>query len=59
MEEGELLASVADRDRRDRERPVGALRIAEDAIVIDTTGLSFDRVVGIIESIVREGMQSA
>ncbi len=58
MEETELLASVADRDRRDRERPVGALRIADDAIVIDTTGLSFERVVSVIESIVREGMQT-
>lgn len=55
-DEAELLASVADRDRRDRERPVGALRIADDAIVVDTTGLSFDRVVAILEAIVRDGL---
>lgn len=57
--EAELLASVAERDRRDRERPVGALRISEDAIVIDTTGLGFERVVGLIESIVRDGMEAS
>lgn len=57
-DEAELLASVAERDRRDRERPVGALRISEDAIVVDTTGLGFDRVVDLIESIVRDGMEN-
>lgn len=56
-DETELLASVADRDRRDRERPVGALRIADDAVVVDTTGLSFDRVVSILEAIVRDGLE--
>jgi cytidylate kinase len=56
-DEAELLASVADRDRRDRERPVGALRIADDAIVVDTTGLSFERVVALLEAIVRDGLE--
>lgn len=59
MDEAALLASVAERDRRDRERPVGALRIAEDAIVVDTTGLPFERVVAVIEAIVRDGAEEA
>lgn len=53
MDNEALLASIAERDRRDRSRPVGALRVAPDAITLDTTGLTLDCVVGIMESIVR------
>ncbi len=34
--------SLAERDRRDRERSVAPLRAAEDALLIDTSGLDFD-----------------
>ncbi len=34
--------SLAERDRRDRERSVAPLRAAEDALHIDTSGLDFD-----------------
>jgi cytidylate kinase len=48
-ETGEPLAAVRraiqDRDRRDTEREHGALRPAEDAVQIDTTGLSVPDVV--------------
>ncbi len=48
-ETGEPLASVRraiqDRDQRDTEREHGALRPAEDAVQIDTTGLSVPEVV--------------
>jgi cytidylate kinase len=57
--EEELLASVAERDRRDRERPVGALRVADDAVLVDTTGIPFVRVVAMLEAIVREGIESS
>jgi cytidylate kinase len=47
-ETGEPLADVreaqASRDARDREREHGALRAADDAVEIDTTGLSADQV---------------
>jgi CMP/dCMP kinase len=47
-ETGEPLADVraaqASRDARDREREHGALRAADDAVRIDTTGLSADQV---------------
>jgi len=33
-----VAREIAERDRRDRERPVAPLRPAEDAILIDTTG---------------------
>jgi len=41
----ELAKQITERDRRDRIRPVGPLRIAPGATVIDTTSLSFETVV--------------
>ena len=40
-----LLGEVNERDRRDRERAVAPLKPAEDAVVVDTTGLDVDTVV--------------
>jgi cytidylate kinase len=36
------------RDRLDRERPIAPLRVASDAVVIDTTDLTFDQQVQLI-----------
>lgn len=52
----ELQKSITARDRRDRERPVGALRVADDAVIVDTTGIGLERVVGLIEAIIRADM---
>jgi CMP/dCMP kinase len=41
----DVLAALADRDARDREREHGALRPAADSIEIDTTGLAIASVV--------------
>jgi cytidylate kinase len=47
----DVLAALATRDARDRERQHGAMRAAHDAVEIDTTNLSVDeaaqRVVGL------------
>lgn len=40
-----LSQEIIERDRRDSNRPVAPLRPAEDAVVIDSTGLSVDQVV--------------
>jgi cytidylate kinase len=40
-----LLASIRERDERDRKRAVSPLRPANDAILIDSTGMSIDAVV--------------
>lgn len=40
-----VLEEILDRDRSDREREVGPLRVADDAVVIDTTSISLDEVV--------------
>jgi CMP/dCMP kinase len=57
-ETGEPLADVraaqATRDARDREREHGALRAADDAVEIDTTGLSVDEVAGRIADLAVE-----
>ncbi len=41
----QLQREIADRDEQDRRRPVGALRQADDAILIDTSSLDVDAVV--------------
>jgi len=50
----QIKAELADRDRRDQTRAASPLVAAPDALHIDSTHLSIDRVVGEIESIVRE-----
>jgi CMP/dCMP kinase len=49
----EVLAAQHIRDERDRTRPVGALRKAEDAIEVSTNGLTPQEVVARLEDIVR------
>jgi len=50
----EVLAQQADRDRRDAERPVGALLKAADAVEVVTDGLTPEQVVERLEAIVRQ-----
>lgn len=49
----EVLANQKLRDQRDLSRPVGALRLADDAIEVSTDGLSPEEVVARLEAIVR------
>ena len=49
-----VLAAQLERDRRDSEREHGALRAAEDAVELDTTGLAIDEVIARIAGIARE-----
>ncbi len=42
-----MLAAQRERDARDETREHSALRAAEDAIELDTTGLALDEVVAI------------
>ena len=57
-ESGEDYEAVLDaqrrRDARDAERAHGALRSAEDAVVLDTTGLGLEEVVDRIVGLARE-----
>jgi cytidylate kinase len=49
-----VLEAQRRRDARDTEREHGALRPAEDAVELDTTGLDLEAVVGRVVSLVRE-----
>jgi CMP/dCMP kinase len=53
-DEAAVLAAQRERDARDETREHGALRAAEDAEEIDTTGLALERIVGRIVSLARE-----
>lgn len=50
----EMVASVQQRDRQDQNREVAPLRQADDAIMIDSTGLTVDDVVGEILKLVEQ-----
>lgn len=49
-----VLAAQRQRDARDTEREHGALRAAEDAVELDTTGFSLQEVVGRVVALARE-----
>ena len=50
----EILENIKKRDENDKNKEMGALKVAEDATVIDTTHLSIEQVVEKIEKIVLE-----
>lgn len=48
----DLLRDLKERDERDRARPISPLRPAEDAVVLDTTGLTIEQVVDRVMNLV-------
>ena len=50
----EVIESIRFRDESDKHKEIGALLMAEDAVVIDTTKLSIEEVAQKISSIVEE-----
>ena len=52
----EVYESIRKRDENDRAKEIGALKIAEDSVVVDTTSLSIDEVVDKIIEIIKEKM---
>lgn len=51
--EGKVLRQVVERDRRDLTRPVGALKKAADAIVVDNSELTVDETVDRLYELVK------
>jgi 1-acyl-sn-glycerol-3-phosphate acyltransferase len=49
----QIQRDIEERDKSDQNRPVGPLKAASDAVVIDTTDLSIEEVVASLEFIVR------
>lgn len=52
-----ILDEQEERDRRDETRPVGPLRKAEDAVTVDTTRMSVQQVVEVMEREVRSRLR--
>jgi CMP/dCMP kinase len=53
FDEDKLKSDIIERDNKDKNRDVGALKIVSDSIVIDTTSMSIDDVVSkILEKII-------
>lgn len=50
----EVLKNIQVRDKNDREKEVGALKIAEDAIYLDTTDLGIEEVKEKVKNIIRQ-----
>jgi cytidylate kinase len=48
----EILASILERDRQDREKPISPMVPASDAIIVDTDNLSIEEVLAEIEQLV-------
>ena len=53
-EPGAVRSAQGERDRRDRERPHGALRAAPDAVAIDSTGEAIEAVVARIVELAKQ-----
>jgi cytidylate kinase len=51
----QLREDIICRDERDRSRAQGALKLASDATILDTTGMPLDEVVDIVASMVENG----
>jgi len=50
----EILENIKKRDENDKNKEIGSLMIAKDAIVIDSTKMSIDEVADRVEAIIRE-----
>lgn len=50
----EVLNNIQIRDKNDKEKEIGALKIAPDAIYIDTTNLTIEEVKQKVEEIIKE-----
>jgi len=53
-DEAAVLAAQRERDERDETRAHSALRAADDAVEIDTSDLTLDRVVELVVGLARE-----
>lgn len=52
-----ILKDIIDRDRRDEQREIAPLKIADDAVLVDTSDCDFDQSVDKIISIIKERMK--
>jgi len=50
----EVKTSIEIRDKNDKEKEVGALKLAPDSIIVDTTGKTIEEVVAEIIEIIKQ-----
>ena len=50
----EVIENITKRDENDKAKEIGALKIAEDSVIVDTTNLTIDEVVEKIINIIKE-----
>lgn len=50
----EVLENIRLRDKNDKEKEIGALKIAEDAVYVDTTNLTIEEVAKRVKEIIEE-----
>jgi len=55
MDENQLVQDIAQRDQKDMERETGPLCKADDAIVIDSTKLNIEEVIGKMLQVIKHG----
>lgn len=53
----EVYENIRKRDENDKTKEIGALKVAEDSIIVDATSLSIDEVVEKIIEIIKEKMK--
>lgn len=59
VDEDEILEQIIARDRDDRERTIAPLKMAEDAVVVDSTSRNADEVINLMLSVIKgEGVSS-
>ena len=51
---GQIAADIEDRDYRDMHRELSPLKQAEDAVLVDSSDLTIEEVVAVIEKLVTE-----
>jgi cytidylate kinase len=57
--EAEIREAIRRRDARDEARTIAPLRPAEDAVIVDTTGMELDEVVDVLFDAVRRAQEGA
>ena len=54
VDDGQVLAALLERDRRDSTRAVAPLRVAPDGAEVDTSGMTLDEVVDVVVGLVSD-----
>ena len=52
----QVLESIRQRDKRDSERSIAPLKPAEDAVIVDTSGVGLDDALNMVMKVIRERM---